>query len=166
MRISKRGIHFNHHGDELVWIWPWSRVVTNIAVAGNRVSYKIYSVLDDTRYLDLADYWFAQGVHAEASRKNKIEGFSEDDVFISWACFNFRHQTVIVMRNINHQEKPEKFWASLPPVQRAAMLKDVPVLFFPNPNSAMDVAQTIPIEFAETYCFHNGSLIYDNLYKA
>lgn len=163
MRISLQGIHLNYYGDEIIWLWPWERDVTHID--GKRVSFKIFSFLEKNRYINLADYWFAQGVHAEASRKNKIEGFSEEDVFFHWAWFNFRHQTVIIMRNLNHQEKPEKFWASIPPAHRAAMLKDIPVLFFPSVYSAMEVAKTIPYEFAETYCFHNGELIFDNRYK-
>lgn len=155
MKINLNGITFNYYGDDMLWIWPWKRV-------GN---YQYYSYLFDSEYTDIADYWQHVGAYNEAARKEKIFGWTEDEMFAMWAKQTFRHSTVVVLRHVNVEMRNTAFWKSIDGLKRRHLLKDYPVFFFHNHKQAKIVAESIDPEFAEVFLFHRGKLLYSNVEK-
>lgn len=152
MRINSKGIYFSYYGDELLWIWPWKR----------RGTVKFFSAVFEQGYPSLREYWYYSGGWNMACRKEKVIGFSELDILLSWAKKEFRHDTVIVLRNINVEMKSTVFWKSIDIFARKELLKDVPVIFLRDVKNDEYILHSIPTEFAEAYLFHLGELIDTN----
>lgn len=153
MKITRAGVSFSYHGDELVWIWPWRRTDKND---------KYYSFIFEHEYPSLAEYWQHVGSWNEACRKNKIRGYTDHNIFLAWIEREFRHSIVVVLHNVNVEMKNTRFWKSMDPVSRRELLKDTSVLFFYDEKEAEKVARSIVPEFAEAYMFVNGRLKYNN----
>jgi hypothetical protein len=152
MKINSSGIWFKYHGDEMLWVWPWKR----------QNGHKYISVLFEGGFKDLNDYWYFCGGYSEACRKHKIVGFNEDQVFLEWAEITFRHNIVIILRNVNVIMKSTVFWKSIDVLNRKELLKEIPVLFFHNKKEAEDVIKSVDPEFGEAYLIVRGELIYTN----
>lgn len=146
--ISREGISFSYHNDELVWIWPWRRTGKN----------KFFSSIFEREFPSLREYWYFSGGWNEACRKEKIIGFSENDVLFSWVKREFRHNTIIVLKNVNVEMKSTAFWKSIDVFARRELLKDICVILIPDLKQAIYVLHSIPQEFAEAYLFHMGEL--------
>ena len=155
MRLDKhgQGVWFMYHGDELLWIWPWKR-----HTGPDGRNYALKSGILDSCYYSLADYWYAMGAHEEALRKGKLEGFSLGLVVAQWARMKFGKTIVVVLENMNPEEKPSTFWKLIPPSQIKELQKDVVVLFFNSPHKALEVAESIPVEFASVSVYVHGAL--------
>jgi hypothetical protein len=156
MNLTRVGVHFKYHGDELLWLWPWKRAY----LRSPHIRY--YSYTFDDHFPSLRDYWQFVGAWNEACRKEKIIGFNDNEIFKTWAEHTFRHNTVVILRNINVEMKSTAFWRSLDPLSRKQLLKDVPVLFFHDCWKAHSVATSIQPEFAEVFLFVRGKLKYTN----
>lgn len=149
MKINRNGISFNYYNDELLWLWPWKR--TN--------DKKFVSSLFILEYRSLREYWQHIGAWNEACRKEKIVGYSEDELLHFWVKTKFSHNTVIVLRNVNVELKNTIFWKSVDVFARKQLLKDVVLLFFYYKEEARKVFQSIAPEFAEALLFDKGELI-------
>lgn len=158
MKIDKNGITFNYHGDELTWLWWWKRLQPGLFPK----RYKYYSHVFDDSFKDLASYWLYVGAWNEACRKDRIVGYSDKEIFLSWCRYTFRHNSVLVFRNVNVEMRSTKFWKSLDPISRKQLLQDIPVLFFRDGLKPMEVAHSIEPEFAEVYFFYHGQLMWSN----
>jgi hypothetical protein len=148
MKITRKGIRFKYHGDELLRHWPWSKECRYESALFPHIPF-------DT----LNDYWFYCGAYNEACRKKKVIGYTERDILIQWAAHNFRHDVVIILRNVNVIMKNTIFWKSIDSTNRKELLKEVPVLFFKDLTEAWHVFESIDPEFSEAYYFANGKLI-------
>lgn len=148
MRVNKTGIFFSYYGDELLWVWPWRRKDHN----------KFFSSIFEREFPSLKEYWYFSGGWNEACRKEKVLGYSEFEVLSSWVKKEFRHNTVIILKNINVEMKSTVFWKSVDIFTRKELLKDVPVLLFSNKVDAAYVLGSIPTEFADAYLFYMGEL--------
>lgn len=151
MRISKAGISFNYHNDEVTWLWPWKRE-----------GFKFHSSLYDRFFADLNHYWMYVGILSEAFRKEKVVGYSEEEILLQWAAKEFVHHTVIVLRHVNVEMKSTTFWKSVDIFAKKQLVKDVVVLFFSTPKEAQNVLHSIAPEFAEAYMFVSGKLFDSN----
>lgn len=150
MRINRKGISFGYHGDELLWLWPWKRHTFTGA--------KFFSSIFEREFPSLREYWYFCGGWNEACRKEKVIGYTDFEVLSSWIKKEFRHNTVIVLRNVNVEMKSTSFWKSVDVFTRKELLKDVPVLLFSDKVDAAYVLGSIPSEFADAYLFHLGEL--------
>jgi hypothetical protein len=156
MNLTRKGVRFEYHGDELLWIWPWKRTKPSL----NTIKY--YSYTFDDYFFSLRDYWLFVGSWNEACRKEKIIGYNDNEVFKAWAEHTFRHNTVVILRNVNVEMRSTLFWRSLDPLSRKQLLKDVPVLFFHDSSKAQLVAESVDPEFADVFFFMKGKLKYTN----
>ena len=152
MKISRQGIEFEYHGDQLLWVWPWRRIKDQ----------KYISHIFESDFKSLAEYWEWVGSWNEGCRKRKVVGYTEEDIFLDWAKKTFRFSTVIIMKNINVELKSTLFWRSLHVESRTQLLKDCPVLFFYDVKDADKVFNSIAPEFAQAFLFHKGELIKNN----
>jgi hypothetical protein len=150
-KLRKQGIEFPYHGDTLVWVWPWKRKYLSRGKDAVYVSEKVRKTFPNLR-----DYWTHWGIQDEALRKEKMIGFTDLDVLFEWIGFKYPHQVVLVLRNINVQEKSKSFWEAVPARNRHMLSNDVCVLFFGDLHSASTVFASISPEFAEAYLFHGG----------
>lgn len=157
MKLGKRGIWFNYNGDELLWLWWWNR---HKLPNGKKAKYE--SLLCESSFEDLQEYWMFWGEYAQACRQDKVYGYSEDEVFQSWAQLSWIRNIVVILRHINYELKPGYFWASIGHRQRAQLKKDVAVLFFNRPEDAEKVFNSIQPEFAEAYYYKYGKLMATN----
>lgn len=132
----------------MLWLWPWKR----------KGSYKFFSSIHERDFPSLREYWYFCGGWNEACRKEKVIGYSENDVLFSWVKREFRHNIVIVLKHINVELKSTAFWRSIDLFTRKELLKDIPVLLFSNKVDAAYVLGSIPQEFAEAYLFEFGEL--------
>lgn len=149
MKLSKQGIWFDYHGDRLLWKWWWKRTNNSI----------YYSKVLARDYVSLNEYWKEVGIFEEAARKHKVKGYSIKEVLYQWVEHAFRNDIVIVLTDINVEMKSTNFWRSIPVIERRELLKDFPVLFFPDIHKARSVLTSLNEDFATAYLFDRGKLV-------
>jgi hypothetical protein len=153
MKITRDGVWFNYHGDEVLWLWWWKREALPNGKKG-----KYVSALSEGYFESLADYWMFWGGYSEACRQDKVYGYSDNQIFQEWAAMAFRHNIVVILKNINYELKPAYFWSAIPPRQVKELKKDVVVLFFNRMEDAKKIFTSIHAEFAEAYLYKYGTL--------
>jgi hypothetical protein len=168
MKINKLGLTFSYHGDELTYLWPWKRIPYVRRVFPQESTRKdiYFSAVFNQGFTSLRDYWQFVGVWNEACRKEKIIGYTEKEILLGWAKYEFRHNIVILLTNINVEMKSTVFWKSVDIFARKQLLKDVAVLFFHNERDAKKVMYSIPAEFANADLIVRGRAVEDNVEQA
>jgi hypothetical protein len=151
MKLTENGIVYEYHGDTITRRWPWR----------DRHGSKYFSQQYSMYFNSFNTYWRHVGIAESAFVKSdsKLEGFSYAEVLGQWVRVQYPHESVVVLKDINAQERGISFWAKIPKEKIEHIQKDVIVLRCGSKEKACEIVDSIEPAFAEAFAFAGGILI-------
>jgi hypothetical protein len=151
MKLTKTGIVFEYHGDRITRRWPWSKLSAD----------KYHSDLYSLYFNNFNTYWKHIGAIQTAFSKsgNKLEGFSYEEILGQWVRSNYPHESIVVLKDMNVEERDLSFWARIPKDKLEYIQKDVIVLRCGSKEKACEIVDSVESNFAEAFAFSGGILV-------
>lgn len=159
MKVTAEGIDFNYNNDVVTWLWPWNRSYKR----------KFQSLIYDTEFKSLKDYWIHVGQQDRPDSykrvKGKVSGFPLKEAIEDWIKFNLRTGCHVVLWDINLDAKPASFWRTIPEHLRIQFTSDIVVLSCKDHQEASNLCTVIETSFANACAVSGGDVIGWNTYK-
>jgi hypothetical protein len=151
MKLTEKGIVFEYHGDTITRRWPWR----------NRQGAKYSSQEYSLYFNDFNTYWkhVGAGQAALVKSENKLEGFSYTEMLGQWVRSRYANETIVVLKDVNVEERGLSFWAKIPKDKLEYIKKDIIVLRCGSKENACEIVDSIESSFAEAFAFSGGILI-------
>lgn len=154
MKLTMQGVEYNYHGDKILRFWPWK-------VKDGKFYSNEYSIY----FSSLREYWkFIGRSHSgKFEAKDKVDGFSYEEIIAEWVRFKFPFDAIIVLTNIELSGNALSFWKNIPEHRFKYMTKDVVVLICDGKSELLKLIDSIPVELAQAVACYEGTLIGHNL---
>lgn len=155
MKLSKAGITFEYHGDQITWNWPWNRGVARY--------WKYHSALFSQDFNNFREYWKRIGedstMLAVRNQGGKVFGFSIEELIKCWSKHNWQNQYIVVLTDVDQNAKGADFWSKLPQARRLTFVEEVVVLKCEDRSKVISLLECIEPSFASATGLVNGCVI-------
>jgi hypothetical protein len=91
--------------------------------------------------------------------KSKLQGFNYNEIIGQWVNAKYPHESVVVLKDVNVEERSLSFWAKIPKDKIEHIQKDIIVLRCGSKENAIEIVDSIEPGFAEAFAFSGGILI-------
>lgn len=151
IKISREGVSFNYCGDRLLRRWPWA--------SGDRYSSSIHAC----DFNSLRDYWWhVGGLEArllQSSSEHSVVGSRMYEVLTEYCRIKYQNSSVVVLYDIDCNQKDSAFWTRLPAKKAVAFAKDVVFLLCKDREQMLSVMNNTPVAFATALAIESGTLV-------
>jgi hypothetical protein len=156
MRLTKFGLLFSYHGDQMLWRWPWARQTPG--------SETFYSSLYIRDFSNLQEYWKHVGIlHASLLKTpDKIQAFTWIEILTIWVSQVYPAENLLILTNLEASAKGMSFWSRLPKDVVQDLLQDVVIFRCKDKSELFHLLDSIPSKFADAYAFSAGHFLDSN----